>query len=94
MIDKYKVVSNNKSLFFFVEHSMQHNQLYNGDVPKNIEPRKWWHYASVKIIFMSFIILTISTVTLSFMLKFVIFAPEKPETLTIQQPGKIYSNAP
>jgi hypothetical protein len=28
------------------------------------------------------------------MLKFVIFAPEKPETLTIQQPGKIYSNAP
>lgn len=73
---------------------MQYNQLNNEDTPGNIEPRKWWHSTWFKIIFISCIVLTMSAVTLSFMLKFVRFAPEKPETLSIQQPGKLYNDAP
>ncbi|CAF3930477.1 unnamed protein product [Rotaria sp. Silwood1] len=64
---------------------MHFNQLHSEDNTKNIQPHKWYHHRWVKIICISFVVLTIFTVTLSLslVLKFVILAPSKPETNTI-----------
>lgn len=102
VIDKYRVVLNIKS-FFFEERNMRRNELYSEDITKSIGPHKWWQLRWIKIICMSFIVLTLFTVILSLML------PEKPETTTVvsilllpvtttmptvQHSGKICSDAP
>ncbi|CAF4415375.1 unnamed protein product [Rotaria sp. Silwood2] len=61
---------------------MHTNQAYIGHTTRNNRPRKWWHHRWFKIICISFIILTIFAVTLSLLLKFVILAPKKPDSIT------------
>ncbi len=61
---------------------MNYNQVFDENVPKNIEPRKWWQYTWVKIIGISFIVLIIFAIILSLVLIFVVFAPKKLEITT------------
>jgi hypothetical protein len=69
---------------------MHYNQLFSEYATKNIGPRKWWRQRWVKIICVSFIVLTIFAVTLSLMLKFIILAPLETEitaTTTVITPS-------
>jgi ABC-type Fe3+ transport system permease subunit len=63
-----------------MEHNIHNNQVYSDSVTGNNGRRKWWHRRWVKIICISFIVLTILAVTLSLVLKFAILKSKKPET--------------
>ncbi|CAF4414826.1 unnamed protein product, partial [Adineta steineri] len=61
---------------------MHTNQVYIELDTVNNGLHKWWHRRWVKIIGIFIIILIIFAVTLTLMLNFVIFAPNKSETST------------
>jgi len=59
---------------------MSYRQLYVEDVAANNSPPRWWARQWLKIIGISFIVLTILVVALALILKFYIFTPDKSET--------------
>jgi hypothetical protein len=61
---------------------MHNNLAYSEHAPKINIALKWWRNRMFKIIFISFVILTIFAITLSLLLKFVILVLNKPETTT------------
>ncbi|CAF4997998.1 unnamed protein product, partial [Rotaria sp. Silwood1] len=73
---------------------MHNNQAYTEFGTKNIGPHKWWHHRWAKIIFISFIVLTILAVTLSLVLKFAVFRPKKSEITTTTTTPPLTTTAP
>jgi hypothetical protein len=61
---------------------MHYNPLYSEDATKSLEPRNWWHHPVVKIVCVSFFIVTIIATTLTLVLKFAILTPKPEESIT------------
>jgi Na+-transporting NADH:ubiquinone oxidoreductase subunit NqrB len=66
-----------------MEDNIHKNQVYSECVTENNGRRTCWHRRLVKIICISFIVLTIFALILSLVLKFAVFKSEKLETATI-----------
>ena len=66
---------------------MHYNPLYSEHVSEETIPPKCWHRPLVRIVGISFIILTIFVVTLSLVLKFIILAPSELEIIVTVTPS-------
>ena len=62
---------------------MHYNTLYSEHDTGNQEKCRWWHHRRTKIIGILPIVFIVITGTLSLILRFIIFPPEKPKTTTI-----------
>ncbi|CAF0842875.1 unnamed protein product [Adineta steineri] len=61
---------------------MDTNKAYAQLDIEEVRSNKWWHHRLFKIACLSFIILSVLTITLILMLKFVILVPEKLDSTT------------
>jgi hypothetical protein len=61
---------------------MHPNRAYTQRVTGNNRLRKWWRHRWIKIICISFIVLTVLVISLTLLLKFDILAPRKPGSIT------------
>jgi hypothetical protein len=68
--------------------------MYNESVTSNNRTRKWWQHRWVAIIGISFIILAISGVAVSLVLKSIILAPKDPTTTTVISSSLMTSTLP
>ena len=61
---------------------MEYRQLDSEHVTESNRSSKWWHHRWVKVIGITLIILIVFSVTFGLILKLVILAPKKSETIT------------
>ncbi len=66
-----------------MKYSTNNNEAAVELITENNGTRKWCYYHRIKVIGVTFIVLTLSAITMSLLLQYVIFAPREPETTTI-----------